>query len=446
MTAAHPTRIEPSIFHRLAMHSPDPENRLWTGIREKSMMKLNSTGFPHRKIEEWRFTDLKPITRTEFSGMDKAGIKPAAGIEQYFIPESDRSRLVFINGRFYENFSSIGGLGKGVTVGNLRNYPKSKIVQDYLNKLVNYEGDIFTAYNGLMFEDGAFIHLEKEAKAEAPVQVLNLYTDSEKPFIANPRMLVVAEEESDVTIIEDHIGLGQNCYMTIPVCEVKVKQKAHIHHVRIQRDSIEAIHMSRPIAYVEKNSEYHSYTITLGAKLSRNEPRVIQEDEEVDFTLDGLVLIDGEQIADTHSVMDHRFSHANSHQLHKVVVNGRAHSIFNGKIFVRRDAQKIDSFQENRNLLLSLDGLVNTKPQLEIFADDVLCSHGATIGNFDPEEVFYLQSRGMTEEKAKEVLTYAFALETIENVKVDSVHKLLVEEVYRYTKANSTPKAKVTVS
>jgi Fe-S cluster assembly protein SufD len=152
------------------------------------------------------------------------------------------------------------------------------------------------------------------------------------------------------------------------------------------------------------------------------------------------VLIDGDQIADTHSVMDHRFSHAESHQLHKVVVNGNAHSIFNGKIFVRRDAQKIDSFQENRNLLLSLDGLVNAKPQLEIFADDVLCSHGATVGQLDPEEVFYLQSRGMTEEKAKEVLTYAFALETIENVKVESVHKLLIDEVYRYTKANNVEK------
>jgi FeS assembly protein SufD len=221
--------------------------------------------------------------------------------------------------------------------------------------------------------------------------------------------------------------------MTIPVSEFKVDSNAHIHHVRIQRDSLRAVHVSRPATYIEKNGEYHSYTISLGGHLTRNEPMVVQEDEEVDFTLDGLVLIDGDQIADTHSIMDHRFSHGNSHQLHKVVVKGNAHSIFNGKIFVRKDAQKIDSFQENRNLLLSANGLVNTKPQLEIFADDVLCSHGATIGQLDPEHVFYLQSRGMTEQKAKEVLTYAFALETIENIKVDSVHKLLIDEVKRYT-------------
>lgn len=437
---AHPTRIEPSIMHELAAQTSDSRNNVWTDIRENALNVLNSSSFPSKKIEEWKFINLKPVSRTEFVQIDDAGKLPAIDIEKYFLPESDRSRLVFINGSYHEKYSSIGGLGKGVTVGNLADYSNDKFVVEYLDKLVNYENDVFSSYNSYMFEDGAFIHLEKKAKAEAPIQILNLYTDSAKAFIANPRILVVAEEDSDVTIIEDHIGLGDNRYMTIPVSEVKVMQRAHIHHVRIQRDSIDAFHFSRPIAYVEKNSEYHSYTITLGGRITRNEPRVIQEAEEVDFTLDGLVLIDGDQVADTHSVMDHRFSFAESHQLHKVVVNGSAHSIFNGKIFVRRDAQKIDSFQENRNLLLSRDGLVNTKPQLEIFADDVLCSHGATIGQLDPEEVFYLQSRGMTEEKAKEVLTYAFALETIENVKVESVHKLLIQEVYRYTKANSQPK------
>ncbi len=437
---AHPTQVEPSVLHDLAKYAPDVESAFMKKIREQSLAQLNSAVFPTRKMEDWQFTDLRPITRTDFVTFGEAGIRPAIDVEKYFIPESDRSRLVFINGKYQEQYSSIGGLGNGVTVGNLSDHLDENMVQKYLNNLVDYENDPFVHYNALMFQDGVFIHLEKNAKAEAPIHVLNLYTDSEKPYVATPRMLVVAEEDSDVTIIEDHIGLSDNKYMTIPVCEIKVKNGAHIHHARIQRDSLNAVHVSRPITYVEKNSEYHSYTITLGARLSRNEPKIIQEDEEVDFTLDGLVLIDGKQIADTHSTMDHKFSHAHSHQLHKVVVNGDAHSIFNGKIFVRRDAQKIDSFQENRNLLLSRDGLVNTKPQLEIFADDVLCSHGATIGQLDPEEVFYLQSRGMTEQKAKEVLTYAFALETIENIKVDSVHKLLIDEVYRYTKANNVAK------
>lgn len=435
-------QIELSVLHNLAAEETAPEER-WADIRKESRSALSQTAFPHRKIEEWRFTDLRPITRTEFVPLENAGAFPVTSAETYFIPESEGSRLVFVNGRYEEELSSTGPLGKGVTFGNLAEYEDNPVVKEYLNKLLNYEEDVFSLYNGTLLNDGAFIHLEKNAKAEAPIQVLHLYTDSAKPFVATPRLLVVAEEESDLTIVEDHVGLGSNVYMTLPVSEVKVKEGAHIHHVRLQRDSEAAVHVSRPIAYVEKNSEYHAYTITLGARLSRNEPRVVQEDEEVDFTLDGLVLIDGNQIADTHSVMDHRFAHAQSHQLHKVVVNGNAHSIFNGKIFVRKDAQKIDSFQENRNLLLSYEGLVNTKPQLEIFADDVLCSHGATIGQLDPEEVFYLQSRGMTEEKAKEVLTYAFALETIENVKIESVHKLLIEEVNRYTRANSIQKETV---
>ena len=435
-----PENVQSSVLHDLAGYAPDVKNALMKKIREQSLVDLNTSPFPTRKMEDWQFTDLKPITRTDFVSFDEAGIQPAINVEKYFIPESDRSRLVFINGEYQEKYSSIGGLGNGVTVGNLPDHLDESEVEEFLNELVDYENDPFVHFNGLMFEDGVYVHLEKGAKAEAPIHVLNLYTDSTKPYVATPRMLVLAEEESDVTIIEDHIGLSDNEYMTVPVSEIKVKQGAHIHHARIQRDSLKAVHVSRPIAYVEKNSEYHSYTITLGGRLVRNEPKVIQEDEEVDFTLDGLVLIDGEQIADTHSTMDHKFSHAESHQLHKVVVNGNAHSIFNGKIFVRKDAQKIDSFQENRNLLLSRDGLVNTKPQLEIFADDVLCSHGATIGQLDPEEVFYLQSRGMTEQKAKEVLTYAFALETIENIKVDSVHQLLIDEVYRYTKANNVAK------
>jgi Fe-S cluster assembly protein SufD len=214
---------------------------------------------------------------------------------------------------------------------------------------------------------------------------------------------------------------------------VNLERDAYVKHTKIQRESRQAIHIARTAAHVKQHSNYESYTITLGAKLSRNEPRITQLEEETEFTVDGLVLIDGRQVSDTHSVMDHRFSHTDSHQLHKCVINGRAHSVFNGKIFVRQDAQKIDSFQENRNLLLSRKGTVNTKPQLEIFADDVVCTHGATVGQLEDDEVFYLKSRGLSEQQARELLTYAFALETIENITVDSVQELLVDEVHQYT-------------
>jgi len=433
-----PTAVNKSILHELAAHIKTTDKSLLRIIREESLKNLNATRFPTSRDENWRFLDLKPIARSQFSPVEESGAKTISDPQQYFIPESEKTRLVFINGIFNAGLSSVENLADGVIAGNLADHLAHPVSEKFLTKLAVYKDDPFTFFNGAFFEDGGFIYLPANSEVTSPIQILNLYSDSEKAFFATPRLLVVAEENSNATIIEDHIGHGDNKYITIPVSEFKLHTGAHIHHVRTQRDSLNAIHVSRPATYIEKKAEYHSYTITLGGHLTRNEPMVVQEDEEVDFTLDGLVLIDGDQISDTHSIMDHRFSHGESHQLHKVVVKGNAHSIFNGKIFVRKDAQKIDSFQENRNLLLSIDGLVNTKPQLEIFADDVLCSHGATIGQLDPEHVFYLQSRGMTEQKAKEVLTYAFALETIENIKVESVHKLLIDEVKRYTTTELT--------
>ncbi|MEX0638909.1 MAG: Fe-S cluster assembly protein SufD [Balneolaceae bacterium] len=429
--------IRDSVLHQLASNYKPIVGNGFPEFRKESLRELEETPFPNPKDEAWRFIDLRPLNREPFLPVNESDPAEAGDVEKYFIPESESTRLVFVNGLFQKSLSSIEGLPDGVVIGNLADHAGHSAVVKHLGRLINYEKDPFTLLNNLSFEDGSFVYLPEDSAVESPIQLLQIYTDASEDYFTAPRVLVVAEPNSRATLIEDHIGLAENRYLTIPVSEFRLYEGAHLHHVRIQRDSLSAFHFSRPIAWLSRHAEYHAYTITLGGQMTRNEPRVIQDDEEVDFTLDGLVLIDGNQVSDTHSVMDHKYSHANSHQLHKVVVKGHAHSIFNGKIFVRKDAQKIDSFQENRNLLLSVEGLVHTKPQLEIFADDVLCSHGATIGQLDPEEVFYLQSRGMTAEKAKEVLTYAFALETIENVTVESVHDLLLDEVKRYTKGIS---------
>ncbi len=402
-------------------------------INERGRAALNEVAFPTRKDEDWRFIDLKSITKNTFVSVDEAGVKEVGDISEYYLPEAMNSRLVFVNGVYNESLSSIDGLPHGVVVGNLADNADHDSVKSYLGTITNYEDDVFAPFNDAAFNDGAFIHVAEETVVEAPIHILNIFTDADKPFYATPRLLYVGEMFSKATIIEEHIGLADNVYLNVPVTEFKMFTTSNVHHARIQRDSKQASHVSRPIAALDKHAEYHSYTICLGAKLFRNEPRVIQNAEEVDFTVDGLVLIDGEQIADTHSIMDHRYAHGNSHQLHKVVVNDTAHSIFNGKIFVAKDAQKIDSFQENRNLLISDTGKVHTKPQLEIFADDVRCSHGATIGQLQDEEVFYLQSRGLTEQKSRELLVYAFALESVESMEVESVEKMLLDEVIKYT-------------
>lgn len=409
-------------------------------IREQSAKKVKNTAFPTRKDEDWRFTDLKPITRGE-SFVPAESEEPQYDkeeLEQYFIPESKNTRLVFINGSYSEELSSVGNLPDGTIIGNLSDLASDgyDVVDDHLNEYAEYEEDIFTYFNGAFFNDGSFVYIPEDTKVEDPVHILNFYTNASNDYFATPRTLVVADKFSKSTVIEEHIGLADNRYLTVPVVELKLFEGANVKHLRIQRDSLNAVHVSRPVAHVDKHSKYESYTITLGARLSRNDPKIVATDEEVDFTVDGLVLIDGYQIADTHSVMDHQHAHATSHQLHKCVIKGEAHSIFNGKIFVRQGAQKIDSFQENRNLLLSRDGHVNTKPQLEIFADDVVCTHGATIGSFEDEEIFYLKSRGLNEQKARELITYGFALETIENIEVESIHELLVKEVERFSKSN----------
>ncbi|HCD52771.1 MAG TPA: Fe-S cluster assembly protein SufD [Balneolaceae bacterium] len=402
-------------------------------INERGREAVEKTAFPTKKDEDWRFINLKSITKNSFVSVNDAGVKDAGDISGHYLPEALNTRLVFVNGVYNETLSSVDGLPKGVIVGNLSEYADHETVKEYLGTITNYEDDVFAPFNDAVFSDGTFIYVPEETTVEAPIHILNVFTDAEKPFFATPRLLFVGEMYSKATIIEEHIGLSNNAYLNVPVTEFKLFSGAHVHHARIQRDSKTASHVSRPIAMLDGHAEYHSYTICLGAKLFRNDPRVIQNAEEVDFTVDGLVLIDGEQIADTHSIMDHRFAHGRSHQLHKCVINDEAHSIFNGKIFVAKDAQKIDSFQENRNLLLSDDGKVNTKPQLEIFADDVLCSHGATIGQLSDEEVFYLHSRGLTEQKSRELLVYAFALESVESMEVESVEKLLLDEVIKYT-------------
>lgn len=404
-------------------------------LRQQGLEDVKNTAFPGKKDEDWRFISLRELYSDSYVPASQITAE-LPDISEHFIPESRQARLVFVNGRYSAEHSSTEAIPDTVTIGNIADISGegNELVDRHLNKYGDFEGDIFTSFNTALLQDGAFIHVPQGEKVDTPVQLLYVQTEADEPYYTTSRCLILAEQESELTVVEDHIGLGHNKYFNLPVVEVNLEGGAYVKHTKIQRESREAIHIARTAAHIKQNANYESYTITLGAKLSRNEPRITQLEEDVEFTVDGLVLIDGDQVSDTHSVMDHRFSYCESHQLHKCVINGKAHSVFNGKIFVRKDAQKIDSFQENRNLLLSRKGLVNTKPQLEIFADDVVCTHGATVGQLERDEVFYLKSRGLSEQQARELLTYAFALETIENITVDSVQELLVEEVRNYTR------------
>jgi Fe-S cluster assembly protein SufD len=405
-------------------------------VRLKGAEGVRNTPFPTKKQEDWKFISLRDLYKDSYQLASNLDLK-APDFSEHYLPESEGARLVFINGSFSAEHSSTEDLPDDVVIGDIASLAEedNELLKKHLNKYLtaNFDGEIFSNFNSAFLTDGAFVYVPEGKKVGTPVHLLYIQTDADENYFTTSRSVVVADKDSEITIVEDHIGLGDNKYFNLPVIEVNLEEDAYVKHTKIQRDSRKAVHIARTAAFVAKHADYESYTITRGAKLSRNEPRISQRDEEVEFTVDGLVLIDGDQVSDTHSVMDHRFSHAESHQLHKCVITGKAHSVFNGKIFVQKDAQKIDSFQENRNLLLSRKGLVNTKPQLEIFADDVVCTHGATVGQLDKDELFYLKSRGLDEQQARELLIYAFALETIENITVDSVQKLLVDEVHNFT-------------
>jgi len=405
--------------------------------RKEGADNLKNLIFPQPKDEDWKYTKLRDLTKYEFTPSEYSGSPDVDPVElkKHFLEESEGARVVFIDGWYSEKYSDTSSLPAGINAGTLIDLSDNgeEFVAEHFNKYNDFREDVFAQFSSAFADQGYCISLPKNVSLDKPVQLLNVYTGNQDNFFSTNRTLVVAEENSSATIVEEHVGLSDNKYFTVPVSEFRLREGAHVKHVKVQNDSKSAIHVSRPVAHVAANAHYQSYTFTFGAKLFRNDPKIIQDDEEVSFTLDGLVMIKGDQIADTHSTMDHQYAFAESHQLHKVVVDEKAQSIFNGKIFVRQHAQKIDSFQENRNLMLSRDSTIDTKPQLEIFADDVKCSHGATVGHLDQDELFYLQSRGLSKHKATQLLTYAFALEIIDNIDITSLKEKLSNQVDVFT-------------
>jgi len=287
-------------------------------------------------------------------------------------------------------------------------------------------GTVFTALNTAFIEDGAFIVIPKNTKVTAPIQMLFVSDDSTASF---PRVLIVAEEFAEATFVESYLRNSEKVYFTNPVVEISLAAEAKIKHFRVQRDSHVAFNIGATGAEVEKGSVYDSTNINLGAKLSRHEIAIKFNAEGGEVFADGLYMLGEDQHHDTHSLIDHRLPNCVSHQTYKGIVDGKAHAVFNGKIFVRENASGTDGYQSNKNLLLSNDARVDTKPQLEIFNDDVKCAHGATVGQLEDEELFYLLSRGLNEKLARNLLTYGFAEEVINKVDIESVKNQLDESV-----------------
>lgn len=404
------------------------ESGLIASVRKSAEQSLSKLRSPQTKDEEWRFTNLKSIYRIEFDEVHSSD--STILFDRTNVPESEGAFITFVNGVIDSTLTDVSKIQAKVNIVQFSDATESesKTITTHLNTHMSLEDDVFLHLNSALLNDGIWLDVPKNVVLDTPIHIrfLNI---SKTAHASAPRVLVTAAEHSKAVIIEESVGYEESVYLNIPVLEFDLKRGAHVTHVKIQNDSKKAFHIGRVGATIARDGHYESYSIQLGAAISRNDVVATQSEEQMFATLDGLVLIGGDQLSDTHTLMDHRKAFGESHQLHKVLVDGQATSVFNGKIFVRQDAQKVNSYQENRNLLMSNEGTVHTKPQLEIFADDVKCSHGATIGQLVPEELFYLKSRGLDDRSSKELLTQAFALEVIEHIPVESVRHRLAHVV-----------------
>ena len=405
--------------------SPRPAE--WAELRQAAEGRLSGHELPTLRDEDWKYTDLKAL------GALAAAPAPPAAVDagSHLLPEMVGTRQVFVNGHHAPHASCVSAVPAGLRFLPLHQASEACPALGSVGE-PGPRGP-FEDLNTARFQDGAVILVPRNLKVALPLHLLFL-TRAEAPAAVFPRLLVVLERGAELELVEEHHGTG--IYLSAPVVEVRLAEGAILRHERVQRESPEAFHLSTLRAEVGRGAQYHSRTLSFGARLSRQEPHV-RLAEGAEATLDGLALLEAEQVADTHSFLHHAEPNAASHQLHKCIVDGRARAVFNGQIRVAPGAQGTDARQQSRNLLLSEAARVDTKPQLEIYADDVKCSHGATVGQLDPEELFYLQSRGLDADDARNLLTYGFAADVLAHVPVASLRRALRQVVMERTHAGS---------
>ncbi len=405
-------------------------------LRAEAVERVGVLKLPTSRDEAWRFTGISALAQQSFHPVGAPAALQRADIERFRIDEA-ATRLVFVDGVHRPELSSAGSgsatESASIVVGNLATATAAQaaIVQAHLGRHAAFHDHLFTALNTAFLHDAAVIVVPRDSSVATPVHLL--FVATEPGVASHPRVLVAGEPGSSVTLIEDYVALHDASYFTNSVAEIVAGANAKIEHVRVQRESGAAFHIASCAVSLGHASRYHSVNVALGARLSRLDLDVRLEAEGAECTLDGLTLIGERQLADTHSRIDHLQPHGTSRQLHKCIVDGTAHAVFNGKVIVHPGAQKTDSAQSSRNLLLTTKAVVDTLPQLEIFADDVKCTHGATVGQLDSDEVFYLRSRGLSEEAARNLLTYAFGAEVIDRIPVASLRHTLEQTVLERT-------------
>ena len=405
--------------------SPAPVHTL----RQEAMQSFAESGFPTSRDEEWRHTNVSALTRIAFHPvLHKASSSPnTADLEPFTFADLKCSQMVFVNGHYSPVLSTSAPLPEGVRATSLARAlaEDRELVLTHLGRYTSFREQGFGSLNTAFLQDGAFLFVPENTAVADPIHLLFYSTPGSDPTVSHPRNLIVAGANSEVRVIESYAGTGNRPYLTNSVSEVVAGENASVDHCKIARESASAFHVAALHVVEGRSCRFTSHNLVLGGRLTRNDITTVLNGEGVESTLNGLYLADGKGHVDNHTLIEHVRPNCSSHELYKGVLDGASRGVFRGKILVHQEAQKTDAYQSNQNLLLSREADVTSKPQLEIYADDVKCSHGSTTGRLDPEAIFYLRSRGIGLQDAASLLTRAFAAEVLGRIDIEPVRARL---------------------
>tara|TARA_X000001036_G_scaffold178036_1_gene168572 strand:+ start:212 stop:1528 length:1317 start_codon:yes stop_codon:yes gene_type:complete len=391
-------------------------------IRSEAIKQFESIGFPTKKLENWKYTSLKKLLNNDYSVLPQLNnVLEFKDIRKYLIDDIDSYKIIFVDGKYCSHLSETTHEGMDICILSAAlSQPKYElIIENYFNKIANDDG--ITSLNTAFSNEGAFVHIPKNKFVEKPIQIIHFSTGNESSLMFQPRNIIVVDENSQVQIIERHQSLSENKVFTNSVTEIYAEKKSIIDYYKIQNDNLQSSLIDNTYVNQERNSTFSMHTFSFGNELIRNNLNISQNGQFIETTIKGVTIIGEQQHVDHNTLINHNKPNCNSHQDYKGIYNNKSTGVFNGRVLVNKQAQKINAFQSNNNVLLSDKATINAKPQLEIYADDVKCSHGCTVGQLDKNALFYLKSRGIPQKEATALLMYGFANNILESVKIPEI-------------------------
>lgn len=409
------------VSRHLVFNEKNSKLKWMDALRHEAIEIFDKSGFPNKKDEEWKYTNLAPLLKTDYKLFPEAE-EVSIGyqdVKKYFIHDMDTYNIVFVNGVYSSYLSTTTHEEADICVlsSAMNKMMHQPVIENYYGKIAD-KSQSLVSLNTAFFKDGAYIYIPDNVILSKPIQVVFFSTAQESEVMYHPRNLIVIGNNSQAHIIERHQTLNDKSNLTNAVSEIHVGRNAELDYYKVQNDNLNASLIDNTFITQERDSRTNFSTFSFGGKLTRNNLNFIQNGENSNSMLNGITIIGSNQHVDHHTKVEHRFPHCESHELYKGIYDENAHGVFNGKVFVHPEAQKLNAFQQNNNVLLTDKAEIDTKPQLEIFADDVKCSHGCTVGQLDDDALFYMQQRGIPKKEAKALLLYAFAADVLEHVQV----------------------------